>query len=89
MNLKTIKLDANSYQEYLAGKEVACEATQLTTKNLQEGERVMVFKDTIATNADVAVPKREMQSEYIGVEGQVTSVRMAGAEHTDIRIRKI
>jgi hypothetical protein len=86
MNLKAIKLDNNSYHEYLDGKEIACDASSLNNKNLHEGEHILVYKDTVASGTDVGVPKREMQSEYIGVEGLVTRVQ---EDHAQVLIKKI
>jgi hypothetical protein len=89
MNLKSIKLDKTNYHDYLEGKEVLCSASSLTTKNLREGEHVLVYRDTVAANTDVSLPKREMQSEYIGIEGLVTSVRSATDNQEGVTIKKI
>jgi hypothetical protein len=88
MNLKSIKLDNKTYDDYLHGKEVRCAATQLTSKNLHEGEHILVYKDTVANNTNSAVPKREMQSEYIGIEGVVTKVLGSSEHHEGVVIRK-
>jgi hypothetical protein len=74
MHLKSVKLDNNTYHEYLAGGDVNCAAEKLSSKDITVGEHVMVFKDTVAADTDGAVPKREMQSEYIGIEGTVIRV---------------
>lgn len=89
MHLKSVKLDNDSYHEYLAGNEIHCEAGKLSTKELSVGEHVMVYKDTTATNSDASVPKREMQSEYIGIEGTVVSVLGSPDHHEGVVIRKL
>jgi hypothetical protein len=89
MHLKSVKLDDTSYHEFLAGDEIHCEAGKLTTKNLAEGEHVMVYRDTVATNTNISLPKSDMQSEYIGVEGMVTKVLKSSEHHEGVVIRKI
>lgn len=88
MHLKSVKLDDSSYHDYLAGKEIHCEAGKLSTKELCVGEHVLVYKDTAATNSDASVPKREMQSEYIGIEGTVVRVMGTSEHHEGVIIRK-
>lgn len=88
-HLKTIRLEGTEYEQYLAGNEVMCEATHLTTRDVREGEHVMVYKDTVANHTNVSVPRREMQSEYIGVEGMVTGIRRNGDHYEGVMIRKV
>ncbi len=89
MHLKSVKLDDASYHEYLAGNEIHCEAGKLSTKDLAAGEHVLVYKDTTATNSDASVPKREMQSEYIGIEGTIVRVMGSQDHHEGVVIRKL
>lgn len=89
MNQKSIKLEGAAYEEYLAGKEVVCVAAQLNTRNLREGDRILVYRDTVGNNTDASLPKREMQSEYIGVEGMVTSLRHHPDGHDGVIIKKV
>jgi hypothetical protein len=89
MHLKTVKLDHSSYQDYLEGKEIHCEAGKLTTKEVEEGEHIMVYKDTVATNTNISLPRGEMQAEYIGVEGMITKVLKSTEHHEGVMIRKI
>jgi hypothetical protein len=89
MNLKSVKLDHDSYEEYIQGKEIHCEAGKLTTKNIEVGEHVLVYRDTTAANTDAPVPKREMQSEYIGIEGVITNVFKSSEHHEGVTIRKV
>jgi hypothetical protein len=89
MNLTSVKLDNNSYHEYLEGKEVLCPASALATKHLAEGQHVLVYKDTVAAGTNISPPKSEMQSEYIGVEGKVTNVNIMHGNERGIAIIKI
>jgi hypothetical protein len=89
MNLKTIKLDNNSYHEYLEGKEIRCSTWAIANKSLAEGEHVLVYKDTVAAGTSLSPPKSEMQSEYIGVEGEVTRVNLSTGDQAEIAIRKL
>jgi hypothetical protein len=88
MNLKSIKLDNYSYHEYLAGKDVTCPASSVNNKDVAEGEHILVYKDTVTANASIAPPKSEMQSEYIGVEGEITGINTENDQKAFI-IRKI
>lgn len=81
MEMKSLTLDNATYHEYLEGKEVSCTADHLTNKSVKEGDHIMVYKDTLASNSDVPLPRREIQSDYIGTEGIVTSVRKNRTEH--------
>lgn len=89
MNLKTIKLDNDSYHEYLDGKEIRCAARALENKSLSEGEHVLVYKDTVAASTSLSPPKSEMQSQYIGVEGTVTRINLHDGDQDEIAIRKL
>lgn len=86
MNQKTIKLNDSTYHEYLEGKEIVCNASALDDKTVAEGERVLVYKDTVGTNTDVALPKREMQADYVGVEGVITAIDQT---QPAVHVRKI
>lgn len=88
--MKSIKLDNASYQEYLAGRDVVCGTSTVSDKELREGEHVMVFRDNVASNSAVTPPKGEMQSEYIGVEGQIVNAAGSGRpEENKIVVRKV
>ena len=89
MNLKSIKLDNQAYHEYLQGKEIHCAPGSMGTKEIAQGEHVLVFKDTVTASTAIAPPKSEMQSEYIGIEGKVTGVNTQDAEKPGIQIKKI
>jgi hypothetical protein len=89
MNLKSIKLDSISYHDYLEGKEVHCSASAAANKHLAAGEHVLVYRDTVAASTAVSPPKREMQSEYIGIEGTVTRVSGQDIESDEIVIQKL
>ena len=89
MNLKTIKLDNDSYHEYLDGKEIRCATATLDNKELTEGEHVLVYKDTVATGTTISPPKSEMQSQYFGVEGTVTRINLHTGDQDEIAIRKL
>jgi hypothetical protein len=86
MNLKAIKLDNNTYHEYLSGKEVTCSASDLANKSLHEGEHILVYKDSVAASTSVTLPRGEMQSEYIGIEGLVKHV---DAQQQGVVIQKL
>ena len=87
--MKNIKLDHDSYHQYLEGSEVHCEAGLLSEKDLQVGEHILVFKDNTAAYTTAATPKREMQSNYIGVEGVITAVDHGEDEVEKVSIRKL
>ncbi len=90
MNLKTIKLDREKYHEYVEGKEITFPAAAIDNKDdLQEGEHVLVFRDTVAANTNVSPPKSEMQSQYIGVEGMITRANIQTSAGAQIAVRKI
>lgn len=76
MELKTVKLATADFENFLAGIEVFCPAP-FPTPN--EGEKVMVLRDSTANHTAAGVPTRERQSDYIGVQGIVTHVTR-GAE---------
>ena len=90
MQLKSIKLGPAMYHDFVEGKEVVCPADTISSKDVAVGERVMIFKDTASAETGVSPPRREMQSEYIGVEGSVLSVPSPGGVGSDVfRIRRI
>jgi hypothetical protein len=89
MNLKSIKLDNASYHEYLEGKEILCNSSSVANKSLHEGEHVLVYKDTVTANTTISPPKSEMQSQYIGVEGEVRAVKSADGDQQGILIKKV
>ncbi len=74
MQLKTVKLSPDLYHEFLEGKEVVCQSDSLSSKDIVVGEHVLIFKDSTSAETNVSPPRREMQSEYIGIEGSVLSV---------------
>ena len=86
--MKNIKLEHDSYHRYLEGNEVRCEAGLLSEKDVHVGEHILVFKDNAAAYTSASVPKREMQSDYIGIEGVITAVDQQN-DLEEIRIRKI
>jgi hypothetical protein len=69
-----IMLKQEDYKEYLQGREVECSPERIPDKNIAPGDRIMVFKNTIASRMDVATPTREQQSDYLGLEGTVLHV---------------
>ena len=83
MDLKTVLLDNNKYHEYLNGQEVECPASKINTRNIQPGDHIMVYKDSLGVKTGVGVPTREKQSDYIGVEGTVTQVNKLAREEGD------
>ena len=85
MNLKSIKLDSENYHEYVSGKEVICHVKD----RLTVGEQVLVLKDTTANYTDAAVPTRERQADYIGVNGAVAAVLSDNGSDQQIMIRKL
>lgn len=86
--MKSIKLDHNSYHQYLEGNEVRCEAGLVSEKELQIGDHILVFQDTTAAHTTASVPRREMQSNYIGVEGIITDIQLRG-DVEEVSIKKI
>lgn len=95
MELKTVLLNNNLYQEYLNGQEVECTANQINNKNIQPGDHIMVYKDTLASASDIPTPTREKQSEYIGIEGTVTQINTLTGIHRNeaalqsLKVRKL
>jgi hypothetical protein len=90
MQLKTIKLSPDLYHEFLEGKEVVCQSDRLSSKDIAVGEHVMIFKDSASAETNVSPPRREMQSEYIGIEGSVLSIpRPEEMGKNVFRIRRI
>jgi hypothetical protein len=72
MNLETVFLEGNTYKAYLQGDEV--ESTFSTAnKNMQPGQHIMVFRDSVAANSVLTVPA-DKESASIGVEGMITKV---------------
>jgi hypothetical protein len=84
MNLRSIRLDTDSYHEYLSGKEVICHA-----KEIAVGEQVLVVRDSTANHTDAGVPTRERQADYIGVNGTVTAILNNTGSDQQIMIRKL
>jgi hypothetical protein len=81
------------FSDYLKGNEV--EATVVKTgAALYTGEHVLVYKDSIASTADVTVPKQE-QSHYIGIEGTITQLgyrsqdQLNGQQTQLVKVKKI
>jgi hypothetical protein len=66
--MKSVKLDLHNYHRYLEGDDVHCRPKE----TFQQGEHVMVFKDTVAVSTGIAPPRSESLSDNIGVEGLVT-----------------
>lgn len=90
MQLKSIKLAPDMYHEFLEGKEIVCPADMLSSKDIGIGEHVMIFKDTASAETDASPPRREMQSEYIGIEGSVLSMPRSDETGGEVfRIRRI
>ena len=89
MNLSSIKLDDQRYHDYLEGKEVHCPTSIVETRDIAPGERVLVYRDTVTASTAASPPRSEMQSEYIGVEGEVTGVSEAEGNRRGIVIRKV
>jgi len=90
MQLKSIKLAPELYHEFLEGKEIECPSDTLSSKDIGIDEHVMIFKDTASAETDASPPRREMQSEYIGIEGTVLSVPRSDETGSDVfRIRRI
>ena len=86
--MKTLKLDHHSYHQYVEGNEIRCEAGLLSDKDPKIGDHVLVFKDTAAAYTSAGVPKREMQSNYIGVEGVITAIDVRD-NSDEVSIKKI
>jgi hypothetical protein len=74
MELKRVLLNNTKYHEFLGGQEVDCFRELVHPKDIQQGEHIMVYKDSIAAKTGVTAPTREKQSDYIGVEGTVTAI---------------
>ena len=89
MDQKAVKLDGTTYREYILGKEVTCRASQLGSNSVREGDVVIVFKDTVASNVSVAPPTRESQADYIGVEGRITRMENDGPSGVAIGLKKL
>jgi hypothetical protein len=64
-----------NYQEYIEGMEVEATVEVKNNKIIRPGERVMVFKDSMAASSPIPVP-REKQHQAIGVEGVVTGTEI-------------
>jgi hypothetical protein len=79
MDLKTIKLHTPDFEKFLSGTEVDCQCK--TAGGLpQQGEEVLVLRDTTANHTFVGTPTRERQADYIGIKAIVTRVSQAGSE---------
>jgi hypothetical protein len=72
MNLPKVVIKDN-FTDYLNGKEVKATFISQTKEQAWPGERVIAFKDAIAANTNVPVPKSQ-QSHFIGIEGAITEV---------------
>jgi len=86
--MKSIKLDNVSYHQYLEGREIQCEGGLVSDEGIEIGEHVMVFKESAAAYTSASTPKREMQSDYIGIEGVITGIEERDNEDK-ITIRKL
>jgi hypothetical protein len=80
-DMKSVKLDSHNYHRYLEGSDVHCRPKDA----LQEGEHVLVFKDTVGVNTGISPPRSEKLSDNIGVEGMVT----ARDEQAGVTLRKL
>jgi hypothetical protein len=63
----------DNFNDYLSGKEVKAAFISQTKEQAWPGEHVMAFKDAIASDTNVPVPKSQ-QSHFIGIEGTITEV---------------
>jgi hypothetical protein len=72
MNLPKVVIK-DSFNDYLEGKEVKAAFISQTKEQAWPGERVMAFKDAIAADTNIPVPKSQ-QSHFIGIEGTITEV---------------
>lgn len=81
MDLRKAVIEAPFYSDYLEGKEVEARITEASPGEVSPGERIIAFKNTIASATDVTVP-RTQQSHYIGVEGTVLKVLSVPAGKT-------
>jgi hypothetical protein len=72
MNLPKVVIKDN-FTDYLDGKEVKAAFISQTKEQAWPGEHVMAFKDAIAADTNVPVPKSQ-QSHFIGIEGTITEV---------------
>jgi hypothetical protein len=78
------------FDKYLAGDEIEAVCK---SQPVQEGDRVLVFKDSVAATIGIPVP-RGKEDRSIGVEGIVTHAQVrepggSGSRNQLIRIRKI
>jgi hypothetical protein len=73
MEMRKVLLNHEDFQQYLAGNEVECPPDQLVN-GVRTGDHIIVYKNSVASVVDAAVPTREKQADYIGVEGTVTQV---------------
>lgn len=89
MNLPKVVIKDN-FNDYLNGKEVKATFISQTKEQAWPGEHVMAFKDAIASDTNVSVPKSQ-QSHFIGIEGTITKVENdAAARNTRfVRVVKI
>lgn len=89
MNLPKVVIK-DSFNDYLEGKEVKAAFISRTKEQAWPGEHVMAFKDAIASDTNVSVPKSQ-QSHFIGIEGTITKVENdAAAKNTQfVRVVKV
>ncbi|HEY0742032.1 MAG TPA: hypothetical protein VGD40_11250 [Chryseosolibacter sp.] len=81
MSLPKVVIKDN-FNDYLNGKEVKATFISQTKEQAWPGEHVMAFKDAIASDTNVPVPKSQ-QSHFIGIEGTITEVvNDSGARNT-------
>lgn len=89
MNLPKVVIKDN-FTDYLDGKEVKATFITQSKEQAWPGEHVMAFKDSIAADTNVSVPKSQ-QSHFIGIEGTITQViNDAAAKNTQfVKVVKV
>jgi hypothetical protein len=89
MNLPKVVIK-DKFADYLEGKEVKATFINQTKEQAWPGEHVMAFKDAIASDTNVSVPKSQ-QSHFIGIEGTITQVvNDAAAKNTQfVKVVKV
>jgi len=82
----------DDFENYLNGLEVDGKVKdKYAAEALAPGNRILAFKDAVASETSVAVP-REKQSSAIGIEGKIMSIipsREQGDNTLVLRVRKI
>jgi hypothetical protein len=82
------QVQVKDFPGFIEGKEVEATASIHHNSLITAGETVLAFKDSLAANTNIPVPKK-LQDLAIGIEGTVMETEHPESGRQKLRIKKI